>query len=402
MNGEFRDIDDLVEAMRERGRTSEPLRLASFEETMATVQRLRRRRWLWRGAAALAAAGLAAVAGALLLPTDASPPAAGPATNRRAQERPQHPRTPELRRMQPFPDLVAFADQDAEVTFPSPKRVVLTAGTLALQYRATGGLVVETPTARVAITGTVLSVAVDAGGTTVEVLRGRVEVTRAGESIVVVEGQQLSPRTRLPEPLPQDRSETLAMLFPEERPCPAVAAGGPATPVAVIAPKDESPVSPSSPASGVAQHADSDSAPAEPPAPVRDPEEAYRLAEAALRERRYGEAREHLEAILATVAAGSSREETALVDLARTCQRLGDAECARAALVRYLDRHPNGALREQARIDLCRLLERSGPASGLAPCLREYLAEFPEGRNAAWARELLDVPPEGPPTGDGV
>ena len=206
---------------------------------------------------------------------------------------------------------------------------------------------------------------------------------------------------------------------------------GPAEPETVAAATEPPAPSPDRPESSRADEpADSGSEPVEDVgavqdregtgdlARVRDPEETYALAEDALRARRYGEAREHLEVLLAAVTAGSTLEETALVDLARTCERLGDERCVHESLVRYLDRHPSGVLREQVRVDLCRLYERSGPASALAPCLRDYLAEFPDGRNAGWARELLGpepassslnlpveglgVPPPEPPMGDGV
>ncbi|MBI5490538.1 MAG: FecR domain-containing protein [Deltaproteobacteria bacterium] len=409
MTDEFKDVDELIEAMQERGRTLEPLRLASFEEMMATVRRMRRRRRIIQGAIALAAAGIAAAVVALMFGGEPSPAAGESATPiaGRAIETPSRgPDASELRRMEPFPDVVAFACAGTEVAFPSPERVVLTSGILALQFRGVGsgsGLVIETPAATVAITGTVLSVSVEAGGTGVDVLRGRVEVTREGQTIVVGEGQQLRAGAAAPELLSKDRLERLAVLFPDERLFPPVTAMVPAAPTGVSALETGSAVRASPPQSPVAEHpVAADATPPGSDVAVLDVDEIYRLAEEALRARRYGEARELLTELLAKLPAGSGREETALIDLARTCGLLGDAACARESLVRYLDRHPSGALREEARIDLCRVLEQSGTTPELRSCLEDYLVEFPEGRKAPWARELLGDSPSPSPEGDGV
>ena len=409
MKDDFKDVEDMVEAMRERGRTAEPLQLASFEETMATVERLRRRRWMLRGFATLAAAGVAAVVGVMLLREDTSQPAGEQAAafDPAQREAPQRREPLALRRMQPFPDLVAFADGETQVSFPSPARVVLASGTLTLQFRCVGDasrLAVETPTAVVAITGTVLSVGVRGDGTAVEVLRGRVEVTRSGKTITVGEGQLLRPGAGAPEPLPRGRSERLASLFPEEQPgTPPVATPEPTAPPIVASTEIHPPESPTTPVSRVAAPGDdSDAEPQEGSPTALDLDEIYRLAEEAMRARRHAEARVLLEELLGRVPAGSSLEETALVDLAQTCGRLGDKACARESLQRYLDHHPRGALREQARLDLCGLLEDTGTPSEWTSCLREYLSEFPEGRKARWAREALDGQPPGSPEGDGV
>ncbi|MBI5487898.1 MAG: FecR domain-containing protein [Deltaproteobacteria bacterium] len=406
---ESRDVEELIEAMRERGRTSEPLRLASFEEMMATVRRMRRRRRLLWGAATLAAAGVATVVAALLLQEEPKLAAGGtstPPTDRPAAAASHRSHGSELRRLEPFPDVVAFADEETQVAFSSAERVVLAAGTVVLQLRSTGSrprLVIETPAAMVAIKGTVLAVSVEAGGTGVEVLRGRVEVARAGRTTVVGEGQRLRPGAAAPEPLPRDRSERLASLFPDERPCTPATATGPAAPL-VVSRSETEPSEPSdhpAPPAGEPGVGGDVVPPDRAPAPP-DLDETYRLAEEALRAKRYGEARDLLRELVARVPAGGSREETALIDLAQTCRLLGDTACARESLVRYLERHPSGALRQEARLDLCGVLEQSGPASELTSCLREYLAEFPEGRKAQWARDLLGGSPPGRPEGDGV
>ncbi|MBI5486156.1 MAG: FecR domain-containing protein [Deltaproteobacteria bacterium] len=409
MTDEFKDVDELIEAMQERGRTLPPLEMAGFEETMAMVARLRRRRRLLWGAVTLGAAGVAAVVGALVLQGPTPPPEGGgaaPAADLAVVPPPAGAPGRELRPLvQPLPDVVAFADEAARVTFPSSERVVLGAGMLALQVgpiHSPSRLIIETPAATVAITGTVLAVRVEPDGTGVEVLRGRVEVTRGGRTTVVEAGQELRPGAPAPERLPEVRSATLSALFLQEPPT-APAAVVAAAPSVDPAAQNGSPGPTGRPVVPLASSADEpENTPPATSAEAPDMDQTYRMVDEAMRERRYGDARVLLETVLAFAPAGGGREETALVELADVCRRLGDVPCERRSLALYLERHPSGAFREEARVDLCRSFEQSGPVPELHSCLRLYLDEFPEGRKAKRARELLDGPAPGRPEGDGV
>jgi TolA-binding protein len=268
---------------------------------------------------------------------------------------------------------------------------------LRLRPAAGGRLTIETPSATVVVTGTVLSVSVETAGTGVEVLRGHVLLQLGARTV------ELSARQRVPagsaaiEPLPGDRVARLESLFPGETTpamvastAPSAGVPGPVPSASAPTPEDEVPAVPSQ-----------EVRPATAPSGSLSLDDAYRTAEAAMRDGRFAEAADLLRGILARVPAGSSREETALFDLAQVCERVGDVECRREALARYLDRHPSGAMREDARLGLCRVLQRTGPRDELRWCLERYLAEFPDARQADWARGLLGtagaVPSVSPP-----
>jgi hypothetical protein len=318
---------------------------------------------------------------------------------------------PTLKRVEPFEGFVAFLEPTTRVEFPSTSRVILTSGTVTLRLKAPTGakLVIETPTAKVTVTGTILSVSVEPSGTGVDVLRGRVEVLARGKLVVLTDRQRLRPRSTAAESLPADRAARLAALFPDERPLPTVAVA-PSTAATSAHGSGALPVRPE-----VARVPDlprSDSfAPREGAVdcrlstvdaqPCGSVDESYKQAESAMRDGRPAEAAELLRGILGRVQAGGAREETALIDLAQVCEQVGDLAGEREALERYLDRHPTGAFREDARADLCRVLQRTGPPAALISCLEEYLGEFPSGRKAQWARQILDASGPEPSRGDG-
>ena len=403
-------VEEAVQALRARGRSQPSLKFAGFEKMMANVDRRRRRRRRVRVAVGLGVTGVATILVALLLSARSSETSSRPGAPAGAGQvaHPAQPSTPTGPRwMRPSTNLAVFAEERTEVTFPSEERVVLAAGRLVLEFRGhqyDASLVIDTPDARVAVTGTVLSVATDEAGTTVEVLRGRVEVTPRGKpAILVGAGQRLGPGMAAPAPLPAARAAALAALFPSIEPTVTASTATPEAPVVAAAVPADPPPAPPAPRTPGRAESVHDGRPSAPPAvaPVADAEEAYRLAEEALRGRRYAEAREHLEEVLRRVPPGGSSEGMALMDLVGACEQLRDRPCERASLERYLARQPAGAFREQARVRLCRLLERAGSVSELRPCLREYVGEFPEGRNVPWARELLDGLPADSPRGDG-
>ena len=314
-----------------------------------------------------------------------------PAAPRREPQARQRPTSP--LRVEPFDGVSAVIPESAKVEFPSPRRAVLTAGTIAFQVRpdaGPGALVVETPAADVRVVGTVLSLSVEDAGTGVEVLHGRVDVAfRSGRVVTLGDRQMLRPGSVTVEPLPEDSAARLSLLFPSERPPPNAAAAEP--PPFPLRPDDVQPGPSRSPPR-------EDRSPGGPPL-----DEVYRQAEAAMREGRNGGATELLREILGRTPAGSAREETALIDLALVCSQLGDLAGQREALEKYLAHHPRGALREDARHDLCRVLQRTAPPAALRSCLAEYLSEFPDGRTAEWARGMLahEAAPAVAPTGDG-
>jgi TolA-binding protein len=276
--------------------------------------------------------------------------------------------------------------------------MILEAGTAALRLRraAGGRLTIETPSAMVVVTGTVLSVSVEPAGTGVEVLRGHVRLQVGARTVELGERQRVSAGSVAVEPLPGDRVARLAALFPEEASPSTVATAAPvvvpAEPVLPTALSIVGDVRPSTP---------TEVRPATPPSAEPSLDDIYRAAEVAMRDGRFAEAADLLRGILARVPVGSSREETALFDLAQVCERSGDLGCRREALALYLDRHPSGAMREDARLGLCRVLQRTGSRDELRSCLEQYLAEFPNARQADWAREILGaesaVPSARPP-----
>jgi hypothetical protein len=277
--------------------------------------------------------------------------------------------------------------------------VILTSGTVALRLKSAtdAKLLIETPTAKVTVTGTILSVSVEPTGTGVDVLRGRVEVIAGGNLVVLTERQRLRPRSAAAEPLPPGRVARLIALFPDEQPLPTFAVAPSTAGTAALG------------SSALPVHPEVVRAPggATPPTgeesrqPGGSVDELYEQAEAAMREGRPAEAAELLRSILGRVQAGSAREETALIDLAQVCGEVGDLAGRREALEKYLERHPTGALREDARADLCHVLQRTGPPAALTSCVEAYLAEFPNGRKAQWARQILDASGPDPSRRDG-
>ena len=318
-----------------------------------------------------------------------------PAAPRREPQARQRPTGP--LRVEPFDGVWAIIAESAKAEFPSPRRAVLTAGAMDLQVRPDAGstvLVVETPAAEIRVVGTVLSLSVEETGTGVEVLHGHVDVAfRSGELVALGDRQRVRPGSLAVEPLPEDRAARLSLLFPSERLPPSVATAEPAPPP----PRSEE-VQPGPLRSPSRPPPREDRSPGGPPL-----DDVYRQAEAAMREGRNGSAAELLREILGRTPAGSAPEETALIDLALVCSRLGDLAGQREALETYLARHPRGALREDARHDLCRVLQRTGPPAALRLCLAEYLSEFPDGRTTEWAREMLahEAAAAVTPTGDG-
>ncbi|MBI5500955.1 MAG: FecR domain-containing protein [Deltaproteobacteria bacterium] len=406
MNDEFKEVEELFEAMRERGRLAAPLRPAGFDEVAAAMRRLRCRQRLHRGVVLLGIAALAVVAALCI--REAAQVRHEPATAAGAPPPPAPPVAPPaagtiLACVEPFDHIVAFMDRTTRVDFAAPDRILLSAGSLALQIQpapAPRPVIVETPAARVVVQGTVLRLLVGPDGTRVDVLHGKVEVVLGERTVAVGERERLAAGSLVPGPLPTGDAAELQALFPREQPCPTVAAAEAPAPDRQAA-TPERPAAASAPATGPRTPVPP-SVPAESPDQLVDGAQLDDLAlraEEAMRARRWDDARELLEELLARVPAGGAREETGLYDRALVCEQLGDVACRRESLERYLERHPSSALREAVRLDLCRLFERSGPAEELEPCLRVYLSEFPEGRKAAWARELLGTgAPTTPPT----
>lgn len=388
MTFETSKVEQVFEAMRRQGRSAKKLPPTEFEVVEALMHRKRRRARLKRRLVATVSVLAAAALGVVVVRAVSREPAVGgpPAASSAApvvRPQPASPPPGMLARLEPSPGLVVYADEAARLDLRDPDRILLAAGTISLELRRSAPprrLVVQTPTAEVVVTGTVLAVTAGAGGTAVDVLRGSVDVVLAGTTVTVGQAQRLPAGSLRPAPLPPANAARLAALFPEDAPAVRVA-HAPSAPVAPSVGPDPAPAVPrqAAPASPPPQPADA------PP----NVDELYRRVEAALQAGRLAEAAGLLRDVSARVSPGSGREATALVDLAGVCERLGDTACRRDALQRYLDRHPSGALREDARIDLCRLLERSGVPEPLEACLRSYLAEFPQGRLASWARSLL-------------
>jgi hypothetical protein len=394
MTDSLRPVEEALLALRRRGEACPPGPPSDFPAVQERMRQIRRGRVVRRAAVGGAALALAAGIAALVVTfggvdgSGARPPGLAPRPTSLAQVERQPAVQPALTRLEPFTDLVVFADAATRISFPSTERVVLDAGTAALQLRAAAAarrLTVETPSARVVVTGTVLSVSVEPAGTGVEVLRGHVERIAGRETLELDERQFVRAGSVTVEALPAERVARLSALFPDDSSATTLAAAGPSSSPSAMVPPLVLPAPP------VDDHAarPTELPPATQPSADSSLDEVYRSAEVAMREGRSAEAAELLRRVLARVPSGSSREETALIDLAQACEQLDDSSCGRDAFVRYLDRHPSGAMREDARLGLCRLLERSGPPTALRSCLEAYLAEFPDARKAAWAREVL-------------
>ena len=292
---------------------------------------------------------------------------------------------------------------------------VLEAGTVWFSVEpGRGGLEVRTPERTIVVLGTVFAVSVEAsGGTRVGVVSGRVRVVSgAGLPIELAAGEELAARGPAPRPLEPAWRARMTALFPErlaresgaERtagasahvlPVPPVPP--PSSPLAELVPSPEeappSPESSSAPPIGRPAGADGGPSAARSPAPERPRSwsERYAAAEALLRAGDAEAAAAELEALVETAPSASAAEVT-LLDLARVCrQQLRDPARAQALYQRYLDRYPNGQLREDARLALCNLLGARGNGVAERECLQQYLLEFPGGTAAATVRARLGL-----------
>lgn len=311
--------------------------------------------------------------------------------------------------------VVYVTEDGARLRRLDERTFVLEAGTVWFSVApGRGGLEVRTPERTIVVLGTVFAVSVEAsGGTRVGVVSGRVRVvSRDGLPVELAAGEELAARGPAPRPLEPAWRARMTALFPERlaRESGAERAAGvssPAVPVlpvpppsspleeVVPSPEEVPPAPESSSPAPVVRPADADGGP--PAARLAAPErprswsERYAAAEALLRAGDAAAAAAELEALVETAPSASAAEVT-LLDLARVCRRqLGDPARAQALYQRYLDRYPNGQLREDARLALCNLLGARGRGVAERECLQQYLLEFPGGTAASTVRARLGL-----------
>lgn len=327
--------------------------------------------------------------------------------------------------------VVYAAEEGARLRRINERTFALDEGTVWFSVEpGRGGLEVRTPERTIVVVGTVFAVHVEPSeGTRVGVLSGRVRVvSRDGVAVEIGAGEELAGRAPAPQPLDPAWRARMTALFPErvareERAglpaggSPPAVPGAPSPPAvpepgggAVEAP-ESAPVplvGPEAPPPGGSVEAepsagrpravvDAGSPPERTAAPERPRtwSERYAAAEALLRAGDAAAAAAELEALVES-APSSSAAEVTLLDLARVCrQQLRDPARAQALYQRYLDRYPNGQLREDARLALCNLLGARGDGAAERACLQQYLLEFPEGSAATTVRARLGL--SGPP-----
>lgn len=418
------DAGDRFDRVLERLRRDAEAPLGDPRGGFADVERrrVRRRREAWTRVAVVAAAVAGAAALSLWWGQDGGSPAApsGAGAPSVAARTPGAPAGPIEERP------VAYAaEEGARLRQIDDRTFALEAGTVWFSVEpGRGGLEVRTPDRTVVVLGTVFAVRVEpSGGTRVGVASGRVRVlSRDGVAIDLEAGEELAGDAPTPQPLDPAWRARMTALFPrrlarEERaarpaspapppppgaPPPPVSAPGAGTvPVPEVAPvpvvEPPGPAAPAGrpeaePPAGRPPAAENQAGrPATPERP-RTWSERYAAAEALLRAGDAAAAAAELEALVES-APSSSAAEVTLLDLARVCrQQLRDPIRAQALYQRYLDRYPNGQLREDARLALCNLLGARGQGVAERECLQQYLTEFPRGSAAGTVRARLGLP----------
>jgi hypothetical protein len=397
-NGSGDRLDRVLERMKRSSAGPVPVPRGGFED----VERRRRRR---RRDATLRAASLvlALAAAALLswmLLHGASEPLAG-GTAPIAVQPPSAPLPAPTAPPRPLPErtVVYVAEQGAVVRELADRVFAVDEGTVWFSVEPGSGRVeVRTPDRTVVVLGTVFAVRVEpastGGGTTVGVLAGHVRVEpHGGQPVDLQAGEELAPRAAARAPLNPAWRERMTSLFPERvarQAPPAVPAPQQAPPVPPVV--AEPAVPPAAPAPGRADHdAESPTLPIPPPSPPTW-SQRYAAAEAQLRAGDAAAAAATIESLIDS-APSAAAAEVAFLDLARICrQNLRDFARAQRVYQHYLDRYPDGRLREDARLALCGVLAARGDGAGERTCLQAYLLEFPEGSSADNVRQRLDAP----------
>ena len=310
-------------------------------------------------------------------------------------------------------------------------RLGLDEGELRLSVDPAAGidLVVETPTANVRVVGTVFSVGVEDGFTSVVVYRGTVEVSREEETLRVTGGHQVG--------VERDRDAVVRAVEPSALEPLERLAGGSSAAVGAgqegisIASRERTGTGSRAPGEGEAVEGTEPTEPEEPSqpsarealeesAPLADlrallgqgsyaeareqaqeraerPEYARRrgelftvIAESYKRERQWQRARHWYEEVI-RVSPGTVTAANALVGAADLAlQHLGQHADALRLYEAYLEQFPRGALHEEALIGRCRALRAAGRLREARACARAYLATHPDGRQRAPALRLLE------------
>ena len=314
-------------------------------------------------------------------------------------------------------------------------RVRLDAGELRLHVEPGAGvdLVVATPTANVKVVGTVFSVGVEDGFTSVVVYRGTVEVSRDQETLRVTGGHRVG--------LARDR-EALVESASEEALRPLVELEEETGTTAAASEAHEAVQAPDTPEEPVAQEPSSEAASserarerrrtpsaatteAEPPEEPADgaviadlrrllreghPEEARQQALDRTEQTEHTRRRGELYTVIAEsyemqlnwraaydwydrvqrVSQGTATAANALIASASLAlERLGRPADAVRLFESYLRQYPRGALHEDAYVGRCRALMAAGQRSRAESCARAYLTTFPTGRHRDRAERLL-------------
>ena len=324
-------------------------------------------------------------------------------------------------------------------------RIRLDAGELRLHVEPNAGvdLVVATPTANVKVVGTVFSVGVEEGFTSVVVYRGTVEVRRARETLRVTGGHRVGlarDREALVESANEEALEPLVEL--EERAASSADARGAAESAAgeheelatAPEPTSQEPVT-EGPTTPIAREGRRPAAPPETAESEAEGEEvAPEPADAAairdlrrlIGEGRTAEARQQaldrtedtqhtrrrgeLYTVIAEsyemernwpaayewydrvqrVSHGTTTGGNALFAAASLAlERLGRPTDAVRLFESYIRQHPRSALHEDAYIGRCRALMAAGQRADAESCARAYLLTSPTGRHQERARRLL-------------
>jgi hypothetical protein len=397
-NGSGDRLDRVLERMKRSAAGPLPVPRGGFEDVERRRRRRRRDATLRVASLVLALAAAALVSWMLL--RGASAPLAGGVAPVAVQPSPAPSPAPTVP-PRPLPErtVVYVAEQGALVRELADRVFAVDEGTVWFSVEPGSGRVeVRTPDRTVVVLGTVFAVHVEPAstgrGTTVGVLVGRVRVEpRGGRPVELVAGEELAPRAAAGAPLNPAWRERMTSLFPERvaRQAPPVVPAplpAPLVPPVVLAPA----VTPAAPAPGRPDHdAESPTLPIPPPTPPTW-SQRYAAAEAQLRDGDAAGAAATIESLIDS-APSTAAAEVAFLDLARICrQNLHDFGRAQQVYQRYLDRYPDGRLREDARLALCGVLAARGDGAGERSCLQAYLLEFPQGSSADNVRQRLEAP----------
>ena len=335
-------------------------RVKEVREARARARPVRRR--------ALAAGGVLAVAGMIALAWIA--PGETPAPEDRRALAPAEPEGGRLT-LADGSEVELGADAHVEVVAQSAREVMIAQSAGEVRYRVSHrperAFVVSAADVEIRVRGTRFVVRVGEDAVEVDVEEGRVEVTRAGASSMLIAGDAL-----------RVSAGELASAAPDEPAAPAVARADERAEEPIIERTQPMPRARATP-----------SAPREPTPPA--PSMEALLAEADLA-RRAGRLDEAARALRAAIIAhgGDPRVSTALFSLARVERRRGRDAAAAQAFERAYAADPDAVLAEDALAEAAVSWAACGRADRAHADAARYLERFPSGEYVGRVRALVE------------